>query len=111
VRVRSYVVEEPVHEQVRLREERVEVERRPVGKTARGAAGRAPVDDLMQDRTIEMTETAEEAVVAKEAVVTEEVRLSKTSDERVEQIDDTVRRTKVEVDDGRTGASPVPRST
>jgi stress response protein YsnF len=30
VRVRSYIVEEPVREPVQLREERVEVERRPV---------------------------------------------------------------------------------
>ena len=93
VRVRSYVCEVPVHEQIRLREERVEVERRPVNERLSGADA-----DAFRDRTIEMTATAEEAVVGKEARVTEEVVVSKTAQERVEEIDDTVRRTEVEVD-------------
>ena len=36
VRVRSYVVEQPVEEQVRLREERVDIERRPGQRDPRG---------------------------------------------------------------------------
>ena len=60
-------------------------------------------DDLMQERTVEVTETAEQAVVGKEARVTEQVVVGKDTRERVESIDDTVRRTKVEVEDGRTG--------
>jgi stress response protein YsnF len=40
-------------------------------------------------------------VVAKDAVVKEEVVVRKTSDERVEDIDETVRRTEVDVDDTR----------
>ncbi len=99
-RVRSYIREVPVHESVRLREEHVEVERRPVDRTLR--AGDLDAADLLQDREIEMTETAEEAVVAKEARVVEEVVVRKTAEERVEDIDDTVRRTEVEVD--RTGS-------
>ena len=94
VRVRSYIVETPVHEDVQLREERVEVERRPVND--RAAAG-----DLLQERTIEATESAEEAVVAKEAVVTEEVVVKKFSGERTKGVDETVRRTEVDVDDTR----------
>ena len=47
---------------------------------------------------IEMTETAEEAVVAKDARVVEEVVVRKTADDRTETISDTVRRTEVEVD-------------
>jgi uncharacterized protein (TIGR02271 family) len=101
VRVRSYIVEEPVHEQVRLREERVQVERRPVNEMAKPVVKGSP-GDLMQERTVEVAETAEQAVVGKEARVTEEVVVSKTANERVEQIDDSVRRTKVEVEDGRT---------
>jgi uncharacterized protein (TIGR02271 family) len=101
VRVRSYIVEEPVHEEVRLREERVSVERRPVDAPARPVVKGSP-GDLMQERTVEVTETAEQAVVGKEARITEEVVISKEADERVEQIDDTVRRTEVEVEDGRT---------
>lgn len=98
VRVRSYVVEEPVHEQVNLRQERVEVQRRPAsGSTAIG-------DAAFEDRTIELDERAEEAVVAKDAVVTEEVVVRKAVDERTENIDDTVRRTEVDIDD-TTGRS------
>lgn len=97
VRVRSYVVEEPIEEQVNLREERVDIERRPVGQRVR--AGSA--DDLLQNRTIEMTESAEEAVVSKDAEVTEEVVVRKFEGERTEGVSDTVRRTEIEVEDTR----------
>jgi uncharacterized protein (TIGR02271 family) len=109
VRVRSYIVEEPVHQEVRLREERVAVDRRPVNAPVRPVVKGSP-EDLLQERTIEMTETAEQAVVGKEARVTEEVVVSKVASERVEQIDDTVRRTEVKVEDSRdpgTGRSRV----
>lgn len=96
-RVRSYVREIPVHEQVRLREEHVDVERRPVNQPLRGDAIRD--GDVFKEREIEMTERSEEAVVAKEAVVTEELVIRKTAEERTETIDDTVRRTEVEIDD------------
>ncbi len=113
VRVRSYVTEQPVHEQVRLREEHVNVERRPVDQRLEGNA-----TDAFQDRTIELTERNEEAVVGKEARVVEEVVISKSAGERTQEIDDTVRRTDVDVEqiggtervggttgysDGRTG--------
>jgi len=95
VRVRSYVVEEPVNEQVNLREERVDVERRPVNQRVRAGAA----DDLLRDRTIEMTESAEEAIVSKDAEVTEEVVVRKFEGERTEGVSDTVRRTEVDVED------------
>lgn len=101
VRVRSYVVEEPVHEQVSLHEERVEVERRPVtGREATGstATGR----NAFKEQTIELKERGEEAVIAKDAVVKEEVVVRKTGEDRIEEIDETVRRTEVDVDDTRT---------
>ena len=103
-RVRSYVREVPVHEQVTLREEHVEVERRPVDQRLdRGALDRDP--DLLRDRTVEVTETAEEAVVAKEARIVEEVVVTKTAEQRTQEINDTVRRTEVEVDeDADSGA-------
>lgn len=94
VRVRSYIVEEPVHQDVRLREEHVSVDRRPVtGDTVRNDAS-----DLLRERTIEVTETAEEAVVDKLARVREEVVVNKTVDERVERVDDTVRHTEVDIE-------------
>jgi len=101
VRIRSYVVETPVQEQVTLHEERVQVERRPVDRPV-GAS-----DDVFRDKTIEATETSEEAVVAKEARVKEEVVVRKTEEERTQTVSDKVRQTKVEVDDerGRTGTT------
>ncbi len=102
VRVRAYVVEEPVREAVALREERVEVERRPVQARAVDAG------DVFQERDIELTETAEELVVSKEARVVEEIALRKEAAERVETVQDTVRHTEVEVED--LGATPPRRA-
>lgn len=96
VRVRSYVVEEPVSETVRLEEERVEVERHPVDRAVGAGDG-----DLFRDRSIEAEEYREEAVVSKEARVVEEVGLRRTHDSHEETVSDTVRRTEVEIDDGR----------
>jgi uncharacterized protein (TIGR02271 family) len=93
VRVRSYVVETPVTEQVSLREEHVEVQRRAVDRPLTGA------DDAFREQTIEATEMREEAVVAKEARVVEEVTIRKDAGEQVETVHDTVRRTEVEIDD------------
>jgi uncharacterized protein (TIGR02271 family) len=97
VRIRSYVVETPVQESVTLREEHVSIERRPVDRDI------APGDDAFRERVVEATETAKEAVVSKEARVTEEVVVRKTADERTETVRDTVRRTEVEDERGRTG--------
>ena len=97
-RIRTYVRETPVHEEVSLREEHVSVERRPVNERLR--AGDLKGGDAFEERSIEMTETAEEAVVAKEARVREELVVRKTAEEHVENIDETVRRTEVEVDEG-----------
>ena len=72
VRVRSYVVETPVNEQVMLHQEHVDVERRVVDRPVTGA------EAVFQDRTIEATEIAEEAVIAKEARVTGEVHCGTT---------------------------------
>ncbi|HEX8585619.1 MAG TPA: YsnF/AvaK domain-containing protein [Allosphingosinicella sp.] len=106
-RVRTYVREVPVQEQVTLREEHVSVERRPVegGQQAQAAAVAGRPEDLLQEREIDMRETAEEAVVQKVASVTEEVVVRKTAEEHVEQISDTVRRTEVDVQEGTTGTS------
>jgi uncharacterized protein (TIGR02271 family) len=99
VRVRSYVEETPVQEEVNLREEHVELERRPVNEPLRSA----DADNLFQERSIELTERAEEPVVAKEAFVREEIGIRKDVDQRTESISDTVRHTEVDVDDSRGG--------
>jgi uncharacterized protein (TIGR02271 family) len=99
VRVRSYVTERPVNEQVTLREEHVDVERRPVNERLTGAQ-----EGLFEERSFEVSERGEEAVVSKEAVVTDELHVTKHADQRTETIQDTVRRTEVDVDDQRGGA-------
>jgi uncharacterized protein (TIGR02271 family) len=102
VRLHSRIVERPVQEQVSLREERVEVQRRPVsGTTQAGTIS----GDPFQERTIEVEERAEEAVVSKEARVVEEVVVRKEADQRTETVSDTVRRTEVDVEDERGTAA------
>lgn len=92
VRLRSYVTETPVEEQIRLRDETIHVERRAVDRPVTNA------DDVFKERTFEMTETDEEAVVAKEARVVEEVVVRKEVEERVETVRDVVRATVVDVE-------------
>ena len=103
VRVRSYVVEEPVSESVNLREENVDVQRRPVDRPLAGD------DGIFEERSIEVEERGEEAVVAKEARVTEEVVVTKDVDERTEEVSDKVRHTEVEVEDERQLDQPAER--
>ncbi len=100
VRVYSRIVEEPVQEDVSLREERIRVDRQPVDRGATAA-------DLSagKEQVIEVQEFAEEPVVSKQSRVVEEVRVGKDVSERTETIRDTVRHTEVSVDrtpgDGR----------
>lgn len=95
VRVRSYLVEEPVSEEVTLHHERVEVERRPVDRPVDGSV------EAFTDRTIEAEEHAEEAVVSKEARVVEEIALRREGEDRTETVSDSVRHTEVEIEDDR----------
>ena len=90
-RVRRYVVETPVEEQVNLHSETVSIERRPV------TDGRAVGGTDFSDKVIEVTETAEEAVVGKQARVREEVVIHKEGADRTETVRDTVRREDVEI--------------
>ena len=94
VRIHTTVGERPVEEQVNLREERVNVERRPVDRPVDAASG-----ELFREQSFEVTETAEEPVVRKQARVIEEVVVSKDVQERTETVRDTVRRQDVHVHD------------
>lgn len=98
VRVRSRVVERPVEESIRLREEHVRVERNPVDRPISGA-------DItnFQEGEIELRERAEVPVVNKEARVVEEVRISKEASERNETIRDTVRNTEIDIENLDSG--------
>lgn len=93
VRVRSYVTETPVEQDVELRSERVHVERRAVDRPADAAA--------FTDQTIEAREYSETPVVHKEARVVEEIALNKDVETHVETVRDTVRKTEVEIEDER----------
>ena len=97
VRVRSYVRERPVEEQVALRQERVSIERRPVDRELRAG------DPAFEERTIEAVERGEEAVVSKTARVVEEIAVRTDVDTETETVRDTVRRQDVEVEDDRAG--------
>ncbi len=91
-RIRRFVVEVPVEQQVTLHDEKVLVERRPV------TDGRPATDGSFSDKVVEVTATAEEAVVGKTARVVEEVALRKEAVDRVETVRDTVRKEQVEVE-------------
>lgn len=93
VRVHSYLEEKPVRESVELREESVYVERRPVDRSVD-----AGTIDAFQERTYEVRERAEQVVTDKQARVVEEVVVGKKVDKHVETVEDTVRRTRVEVE-------------
>lgn len=92
-RVYSRIVETPVNESIELREEHVDVQRRAVDQPISSTDAAA-----FKEQSIEMRETAEEAVIQKSARIVEEVTISKQVNERQEQIHDTVRHTEVEVE-------------
>jgi uncharacterized protein (TIGR02271 family) len=109
-RIRRFVVEMPVEENVTLHSERVSVERHPVTGDAR------VTDADFTDRVIEVTESDEEAIIGKTARVREEVVVRKDAADRVETVQDTVRREDVEItkdgavetDTGRTAGMVPP---
>jgi stress response protein YsnF len=93
VRVNSRIIERPVEEHLRLREEHVSVERKPVNR-------KATASDLesFKEGTIETTESAEVPVVGKEARVVEEIKIKKEVKEREETVRGSVRRQDMNVE-------------
>ena len=92
VRVTQHVEETPVNTDVTLRDETVHLDRRPADRPA-SAADMARV----WNGTFEMREHDEQAVVSKAARVVEEVVIEKDVEQRTETIQDSVRRTEVDV--------------
>lgn len=95
-RIRRYVVETPVEQQVSLVRERVVVERRrPATNTVTGEA--------LTELTIEVVETDEVPVVAKSVQLREEIVIRTERTEHVETVRETVRQDEVEIEhaDGR----------
>ncbi len=99
VRVVTRVASKPVHESVQLQSERAVIERHAVDRPASEA-------DLagFKERTVEVRESAEQAVVSKTAHVVEEVSVGKQISTETKEIDDQVRYTEVDVvrEDGKT---------
>jgi hypothetical protein len=96
-RVRTRVEEVPVAQEIELMSEFVRVASRPASRPV--SEQELEQGGVLRDRVIEITEVREEAVVSKEVFVREEVVVSKTTERRVEQIHETVRRTVVETED------------
>ena len=101
VRLTTGVSERPVQKTVTLREERVEVERRPADRELKPEEAEA----AFAEKTIEMLGTSEEVEVGKEARVVGEVSLGKRVEERKETVKDSVRRSEVEVEEIKPGGS------
>lgn len=91
-RITSRIVERPVEKNINLKEEHVNMERKPVNRPVTDA------DQPFKESEIEMTEHKEVPVVSKEARVVEEVSLNKEVEEKEETISDTVRNTEVETE-------------
>lgn len=94
VRIRKRVVEEPVSKQVDVRDEHVEVDRRPVNERV----GDRDASAMFKDQDIDVTERGEKVVAGKEARVKEELVVNKEAGSHKETVKDTVRRTDVDVD-------------
>lgn len=90
VRVNTWVTEEQVSKDVNLREEHINVERRPVDRPATDR-------DKFTEGSVDFKETREEPVVRKDARVVEEVHIDKESSQHTETVSDTVRRQEVDV--------------
>jgi stress response protein YsnF len=102
-RIRTTVTERPAEQDVRLRDETVTIEHRPV-------TGTTPTGDAFREQTIEVHERKEEPVVEKVAKQTEEVVVRTKPRERVETVRDTIRETHVEVEGQMAGSKPTTES-
>jgi hypothetical protein len=108
-RVRTYVIEHPVEKQTILRDERVEIEHRPISRPHVAGTTHMP-----EEREIEVVERHEEPFVEKRAVANEEIVVRKEVTERPETVRGTVRETKVDVEKepiGTAGTTRTERTT
>ena len=91
-RVRRFVVDKPVEAKITLHEEHAEVIRRAISDPAY-------LKDIdWSEKTIDITETAEEPVVNKTARITEEIVIRRQGSDSTRTVHDTVRSQQVEVD-------------
>jgi uncharacterized protein (TIGR02271 family) len=100
-RVRRFVTEKEVAADVSLHEEHAEVLRRAITDPKY-------IGDIdWADATIEVRETAEQALVSKTARVIEEVRLKKIGSDHVETVHYKIRRQQVEIERLGAGGRPL----
>ncbi|WOB44375.1 YsnF/AvaK domain-containing protein [Thermoleptolyngbya oregonensis NK1-22] len=93
MRIYSVVTEREVSQNVALRDETLRVSRRPVNRQVEIRP------DLFQERSFEMVEMDEIALVGKTARVVEEIVLGKEVSEKIETIKETLRRQDVEIEE------------
>jgi uncharacterized protein (TIGR02271 family) len=91
-RIRRFITEKPVEQQITLHDERCEVARREVTDP------KLAKDIDWKDLTIEVTETSEQPVITKTARIAEEVVIRRRRSEHVETIRDRIRRQQLEVE-------------
>ncbi|MGE0260551.1 MAG: YsnF/AvaK domain-containing protein [Alphaproteobacteria bacterium] len=96
-RIKTYVIEHPIEKQATVRDERVEIEHRPISRTG----------DLRmpEEREIEVVERREEPFAEKRVTADEEIVVRKEVVERPETVRGTVRETKVDVEKEPVGTA------
>jgi stress response protein YsnF len=103
--LRRFTTEREVSADVTLHEEHADVLRRAVTDPAYTGE----LD--WEDRTIEIVETAEQALVSKTARVVEEVSLKKVGSEHVETVHEKLRRQQAEIERVDASGRPMQPST
>jgi uncharacterized protein (TIGR02271 family) len=93
VRVLTAVEEIPVQERVPIREETIAVQRVPVHKPV----GEGDIARAFQEGSFEVRAYGEELEVGKQLFVVEEIHINKSVAERHEAIHESVRRTRVDI--------------
>jgi uncharacterized protein (TIGR02271 family) len=101
-RLRKYIVTENVTTTVPVSHEEVRVEREPITDANVGQAMEGPE---LSEEEHEVTLRAERPVVEKETVPVERVRLDTETVTSQQQIDETVRREEIDLDEGRGGTA------
>lgn len=102
VRVHKRVEEEAVDEDITLRSDKIEIERRPIDPSEEVG----DTEEIFRDETIEFTEYAEEPVVEKEVRLDDEYVAKRSVEEHEETVHDTLRKTVVEIEPLTQGLNP-----
>lgn len=101
-RLRKYIVTENVTRTVPVSHEEVRIEREPVTDANKGRALDGPE---LSEEEHEVTLRAERPVVEKETVPVERVRLDTETVTEQRQVDETVRREEIDLDEGTGGTT------